>query len=238
MVTCRAIGDVPRELVAYLAGLLAAERRARGTRPGSRALSCWWQAIFALVWFRERRPVSLVGAGLGISPATAYRYLAEAIDVWAAQAPDLHQALNQVNEQGWYVVLDGTVISCDRLAEKTTSTKGKTIDAWSSGKTGGVGGNVHAVMRPAGRPVWVSAGTPGSAHDLTAARTHLLGALSWRPPSCACPPWPTVATTAPASACSPRSRPPLAAARWTPTPPPVTCSYAAYAASANAASPC
>ena len=71
MVAYRALLDVPRELVAYLAGLLAAERRARGTRAGTQALSCWWQAVFALVWFRERRNISLTGRGLEISPATS-----------------------------------------------------------------------------------------------------------------------------------------------------------------------
>jgi len=108
VVAYRAILDVPAELVAYVAGLLADERRARGTRAGTRApLSCWGQAVFALVWFRERRPVALVGKGLGISQATSYRYLAEAIDVLAAQAPDLHHALRQVAEAGWsHVVLD------------------------------------------------------------------------------------------------------------------------------------
>ena len=33
------------------------------------------QAVFALVWFRESREVALIGRGLGISQATAYRYL-------------------------------------------------------------------------------------------------------------------------------------------------------------------
>lgn len=156
MVTCHAIRDMPRELVAYLAGLLAAERHARGIRAGSRALSCWRQAIFALVWFRERRPVPVTGRGMGISQATSYRYLAEAIDVLAAQAPDLHQALNRTQDEGWpHVVLDGKVVGCDRLNEKTTSKKGRTIDAWYSGKTGGFGGNVQAVIRPDGLPVRV-----------------------------------------------------------------------------------
>jgi hypothetical protein len=80
--------DVARELVTLLAGLLADERAARGTRTGARALSCGKQAVFALVWFRERRPVALTGKGWGISQATAYRYLDEAIEVLAARAPD------------------------------------------------------------------------------------------------------------------------------------------------------
>lgn len=87
MVAYRAVLDVPRELVAYLAGLLAAERRGRGTRAGSRALSCWRQAVFALVWFRERRPIPVTGKGMGISQATSYRYLAEAIDVLPRPGP-------------------------------------------------------------------------------------------------------------------------------------------------------
>ena len=180
MVAYRAILDVPAELVAYLAGLLADERRARGTRAGTRALSCWRQAVFALVWFRERRPVPLVGEGLGISQATSYRYLAEAIEVLAAQAPDLHAALRRVADAGWsHVVLDGKVFDCDRLAETKTSKKGKPVDAWYSGKSSGFGGNIQAVMRPDGLPVWVSDVEPGSTHDLTAARTHVLAALYW-----------------------------------------------------------
>ena len=71
------------------------------------------------MWFRERRNILLTGRGLGISQATAYRYLAKAIDVLAAQAPDLHQARQRVADEGWsHVAPDGTVVACDRLAEK------------------------------------------------------------------------------------------------------------------------
>jgi len=60
--------------------------------------------------------------GLGISAATSYRYLNEAIDVLAAQAPNLHTALQHVADAGWsHVVLDGKVIGCDRLTETKTS---------------------------------------------------------------------------------------------------------------------
>ncbi|MGH4019760.1 MAG: hypothetical protein ACRDT0_11095 [Pseudonocardiaceae bacterium] len=103
--------DVPTELAEFLAGLLAAERVARGTRTGSRALSYTDQAVFALVWFRESRDIPLIGKGLGISQATAYRYLDEAIGVLAARAPDLHDALRRGHDEGWSpLVLDGKVV--------------------------------------------------------------------------------------------------------------------------------
>src|ERR1700737_4726511 len=63
----RAMLDVPRELVGYVSRLLAAQRRARRTRRNSRALTCWNQALFALVWFRKREDLATLGAGLGIS---------------------------------------------------------------------------------------------------------------------------------------------------------------------------
>ena len=60
---------------------------------------------------------------------------------------------------------------------KTLSKKGKTIDAWYSGKTHDFGGNIQALTRPDGFPVWISPVEPGSVHDLTTARAHVLGAL-------------------------------------------------------------
>jgi DDE superfamily endonuclease len=172
--------DVPRELAWFLARLLAAHRRELGTRPGTRALSCFKQAVFALVWFREKRSIPLAGKGFGISQATSYRYLDEAIGVLAACAPDLHDALRRVAAEGWsHVILDGKVVDSDRCAEKTLNTHGEVVDAWYAGKTHDFGGNVQAVMRPDGLPVWISQVAPGSTHDLTAARDHTLGALCW-----------------------------------------------------------
>jgi hypothetical protein len=103
--------EVPTELVTFVADLLAAERERRGTRAGTRALTCEKQAVLVLVWFREGRPVALTGHGLGISQATAYRYLDEALDVLDAQAPDLHEALQRGHNEGWsHVILDGKVV--------------------------------------------------------------------------------------------------------------------------------
>jgi DDE superfamily endonuclease len=87
VIACPAMLDIPRELVGYLSRLLAAQRRARGTRRNTRALTCWKQALFVLAWFRKQEDLTVLGAGFGISRATAYRYHDEAVTVLAEQAP-------------------------------------------------------------------------------------------------------------------------------------------------------
>ena len=181
MIAYRVMLDVPRELVGYVSKLLAAERRARRTRKGTRALTCWYQAVFALAWFRDRGDLARLGAGFGISRATAYRYRDEALDVLAGRAPDLHQALDRVEQEGWsHLILDGKVVDADRCSAKTTSKKGKQIDVWYSGKTHDFGGNIQALMRPDGLPIWTSDAAPGHLHDFTCAQLHdITGALYW-----------------------------------------------------------
>jgi hypothetical protein len=170
--------DVSRELVAYVASLLAARRRARGTRRGSRALSCGKQALFALVWFRKREDLTVLAAGFGISRATGYRYRDEAVAVLAVEAPELSDALRRAQREGCsHVILDGKIVDTDRCREKTISRKGEVIDVWYSGKRHDFGGNIQAVMRPDGLPIWVGPVEPGSVHDLTCAQDHALGAL-------------------------------------------------------------
>jgi hypothetical protein len=172
--------DVPRDLVGYVSRLLAGERQSRGTRRNSRALTCWKQALFTVVWFRKRDDLAVLGAGFGISRATAYRYHDEAVMVLAEQAPDLHEVLQRAKDEGLaYVILDGKVFSADRCGEKTTSVKGDQIDLWYSGKAHEHGGNIQALSAPTGTPLWVSEVEPGSVHDVTAARVHVLGALYW-----------------------------------------------------------
>jgi len=53
VIAYRATLDVPGEVVWPVAKLLAAERRRRGTPRGSRALTCFWQAVLGLRWFRD-----------------------------------------------------------------------------------------------------------------------------------------------------------------------------------------
>ena len=175
MLSYRVILDVPLQLAVFVSGLLGEHRREIGTRGGTRALTCWKQAVFALAWFRDRPDVRRLGAGFGISQATAYRYKDEAVEVLAAKAPTLHQALDKAVEQGLpYLILDGTLVCSDRCADKKTSKKGKEIDKWYSGKAHHAAGNVQALAAPGGVPLWVSDVLPGSTHDLTAARELVL----------------------------------------------------------------
>lgn len=180
MIAHRAVLDVSRELAQRVSRLLAAQRRRRGTRKGTRALTCFRQAVLGLRWFRQGADITALGRDHGVSRATAYRYVDEVIEVLAAQAPDLHEALLRAKEEDVaYVILDGKVFSADRCGEKTISAKGNSIDAWYSGKAHEHGGNIQALSAPCGFPLWVADVEPGSTHDLTAAREHVLGALYW-----------------------------------------------------------
>ena len=149
MIAYRATLDVPRELVQFTAKLLAAERRRRGTPRGSRALTCFWQAVLGLRWFRDRTAPEALARDHGISRATAYRYRDEVIEVLADEAPELREALDRASEESFpHVILDGTVIEADRCREPAISTSGEVIDLWYSGKAHCHGGNVQAVFRP------------------------------------------------------------------------------------------
>src|SRR5262249_28476132 len=128
--------DVPRELIWLVSRLLAARRRQIGTRKGTRRLGCYRQAVFALAWFRGKGEVRRLGPGFGLPQATAYGYRDEVIEVLAARARGLAEALERALAEGTpYLILDGKVVDTDQCREKTTSRKGKVIDLWYSGKT-------------------------------------------------------------------------------------------------------
>ncbi len=135
MIAHRATLDVPRELVWFVAKLLAAERRRRGTPRGSRALTCFWQAVLGLRWFRDHTSPEALARDHGIARATGYRYVDEVIAVLAEQAPDLREALERAQGEGLaHVILDGKIIPGDRCKEPAVSVKGQVIDLWYSGK--------------------------------------------------------------------------------------------------------
>src|SRR5512142_1885837 len=180
-VTCSAVLPVAEETVQFVSGLLAAERRRRGTRGRRRALGCFRQAVLVLRWFVDATRLAQLAADNRIGVSTAYRYLHEGIDVLAAVAPGLRGALLAARAAGHtHVHLDGTLVQTDRCnAAGPTTVDGGTVDLWWSGKHHRHGGNVQVVTAPDGWPLWVSDVRPGREHDVTCARAHpgLLDAL-------------------------------------------------------------
>jgi hypothetical protein len=164
VIAYRATLDVPRELVQFVAKLLAEERRQRGTPRGSRALTCFWQAVLGVRWFRDRTAPNALARDHGISRATAYWYVDEVIMVLAEQAPDLRQALERAKDEGLgHVILDGKVIPCDRCKEPAVSVKGEVIDLWYSGKATGRPTPTAVTSRRSSPPMVPAVGLAGRA---------------------------------------------------------------------------
>lgn len=176
MLSYRATLDLPATIVRRIAAWLSAHRRAHDRRPWQRAATCWTQAIMFCRWMSEATPIHLLARDHGLSQATCYRYLHEALDVVADHAPDLHEVLAEQHAHGAaFLCLDGTLIAT--TAVHIPAGQGKSTDAWYSGKHHRHGGNVQVLTDSSGFPIWTSPVSPGSTHDLTAARQHVLPAL-------------------------------------------------------------
>src|SRR5260370_29986598 len=153
-VTYTATLPVRDETVAFLTALLEAERARRGTRAGTRSLTCHDHAVLVLRWFLDNTRLAQLATDNAISGSTAYDYLNEGIDVLAPRPPSLQSALLAAKAAGYsHVNIDGTLIETDRCA-----TPGPTPDAdlWGPGKHANHGGNVQVVKPPDGGPMWRS----------------------------------------------------------------------------------
>ncbi|MGW1077818.1 transposase family protein [Streptomyces sp. NPDC002537] len=160
MVPYRAMLDVPHEIVEHVSWLIYA-RRCELNSPWRR-LGCFRQALLALAHLRKNETLAEVGAGFGVSTATAGRYVNETVEILAEHAPGLHAALRTLLAEG-FVILDGTLIPTDRVAAD---------EPYYSQKHRRHGMNVQVIARPDGTPLWFSRALPGRTHDLTAARAH------------------------------------------------------------------
>jgi hypothetical protein len=155
-------------------GWVARYRRRPGARPAQRAGTVHTQVVLVLRWLRHRLDLRTLAADAGLSIATAYRYLYEALDVIAAHAPDLSDVLTRARRGELpFLCLDGTLVPTDRVAARAE--RGHHL--WYSGKHHAFGGSVQVLADPGGFPLWVSDVRPGSTHDLTAAREMVLPAL-------------------------------------------------------------
>jgi hypothetical protein len=103
-----------------------------------------------------------LAAGFGVGTSTVHRYVAEAVEVLAALAPDLATAIRAAARKA-FVILDGTLLPIDRIAADRP---------YYSGKHKKHGMNVQVIADPFGRLLWASAALPGAVHDIRAARTH------------------------------------------------------------------
>jgi hypothetical protein len=166
-VTFTCVLEARRETVYLLSRLLYQRRCQLGTRAGARALSPFKHAVMALRWFMDNTRVRQLAADNVIGKSTAYDYVHEAIDVLAALAPCVHDALAAAKASGaTHVNLDGTLIHTDRVAMRGPND----ADLWWSGKHKHHGGNVQVLSYPDGFPCWVSDVRPGREHDTTCAK--------------------------------------------------------------------
>ncbi|MTB71663.1 hypothetical protein GGG17_06710 [Arsenicicoccus sp. MKL-02] len=161
MLSYRATLPVLLFVVRRVSTWLWAHRRVRDARPRQRAATCWTQAVLVPRWLIKATRMHRLAADHGLSLATAYRYLHEAIDVVADRAPTLEDVLaDQLDTAAPFVCLDGTLIHTTRCCSRSTSTKG--YDAWYSGKHHAHGGNIQVLTDHTGFPIWTSPVEPGN----------------------------------------------------------------------------
>lgn len=152
--------DVSSRSLRFLSARLREHRLRIGSR--WRRLSPGRQALLALAYLRNGTTYSQLAAGFRIGTSTAYRYIREAVDVLAALAPTLAEAVRTASRKA-YVLLDGTLLPIDRIAADRP---------FYSGKHKKHGMNVQVIADPFGRLLWASPALPGAVHDVRAARKH------------------------------------------------------------------
>ena len=82
------------------------------------------QALLVLAHLRKGETYADLAIGFDIGTTTVYRYLREALDMLAAMAPTLKQAIEVARSKA-YVILDGSLLRIDRVsmtAKKTART--------------------------------------------------------------------------------------------------------------------
>jgi hypothetical protein len=147
-----------------LTDALRQRRTQRGTR--WRRLAVGQQALLALAHLRKGQTYADLATGFAVGATTVFRYVREAIDVLAALAPTLAEAMHVAANKA-FVILDGTLLPIDRVG--MTSGRDR---PYYSGKHKQHGVNVQVLADPAGRLIWASAALPGARHDMGAAREH------------------------------------------------------------------
>jgi hypothetical protein len=123
--------------------------RHRRTMVGTRwrRLTAGQQALLVLAHLRKGETYTDLATGFGIGTTTVFRYVREALDVLAALAPPLHQAMTAAAGKA-FVILDGTLLAIDRVGMASGRDR-----PYYSGKHKRHGVNVQVIADPAGRLV-------------------------------------------------------------------------------------
>jgi hypothetical protein len=160
MLFYRAAVDLSRATLNYVAGLIRRHRKAIGS--AWRLLNAGQQALLVLVHLRKGEIFAELGAGFQVSTSTAWRYVEEVVALLSARSPKLTAALRKAKKDRLHLlVLDGTLIVCDRVAADRP---------YYSAKHRCHGMNIQVISGPDGTILWTSGAMPGRTHDLTAAR--------------------------------------------------------------------
>ncbi|OZM76881.1 transposase family protein [Pseudonocardia sp. MH-G8] len=155
---------VSTRALGVLSDALRAHRNQRATR--WRKLTAGRQALLVVAYLRKGETYTDLACGFTIGTSTVYRYIREALDLLAAMAPTLEQAI-EVAARKAFVILDGTLLRIDRVGMASGYDR-----AFYSGKHKAHGLNVQVIADPIGQLVWISPPLPGARHDMGAAREH------------------------------------------------------------------
>jgi hypothetical protein len=139
----------------YVAGIIRRHLTSIGSR--WRKLNPGQEALLVLAYLRKGDTFEQLAAGFGVGRTTAWRYVGEVVELLAARAPKLRQAVRDAKRAGHaYVIIDGTLIPIDRAAADRP---------FYSGKHKKHGMNLQVIASPSGDILWVSGALPGSVHD-------------------------------------------------------------------------
>ena len=103
---------VSNRALIMLSDALRKNRATLGTR--WRRLEAGQQALLVVAHLRKGETYPDLAAGFGIGTTTVFRYIREALDVLAALAVTLRQAIETARRKA-FVILDGTLLRIDRV---------------------------------------------------------------------------------------------------------------------------
>jgi hypothetical protein len=168
MLTYSASIPLSSRTLCWLSDQIRTHRQTIGSR--WRKLDPAGQALLVLAHLRNGDTHARLAAGYQLGVTTVWRYITETIDLIADQMPTLQRLMGELARLVW-VILDGTLIPIDRIADQKP---------YYNGHKRRHGVNAQFLSDARGRLRWVSPALPGATHDTAAARHHHIPELLTR----------------------------------------------------------